>query len=379
MPIHASATFIHPSSAALDEAFERGSREGQFVYSRHGNPTVSALESVMTAAEAGRGAVAVSSGMAAVHLALLTAGTPLGSAEPHPRHILAAQDLYGATHSLMHSFFSSQNIGLSYCDVSNLDAFQATLDACEPDVVLVESLSNPLLKVADVEALAQRAHAAGARLVVDATLTTPILHQPLTQGADIVVHSATKYLSGHADVIGGVVVVRTSFMLDTAQRYARTLGTSLGPFEARLVSLGVKTLALRVRQQSANALYIAEWLRHHPRVSRVIYPGLADHPQHELAARQFGACFGGMLTFELADATREKVYRVMDSLQLVLPATSLGDIYTLITYPSISSHRDLSAEARHAQGISDGMLRLSVGIEDADDIKADLEQALSSI
>ncbi|HEY3343235.1 MAG TPA: PLP-dependent transferase, partial [Anaerolineae bacterium] len=178
MPIYASATFLHPSSAELDMAFEQGSREGQFVYTRYGNPTVSALENVMASAENGRGAAAVSSGMSALYLALLAAGTPPGAQEPHPRHILAAQDLYGSTHALMHDFFSAQKVGLTYFDVADLAGFQAALTQCEPDVVLIESLSNPLLKIADIQALAQLTHTANARLVVDATMTTPILHQP---------------------------------------------------------------------------------------------------------------------------------------------------------------------------------------------------------
>jgi cystathionine gamma-synthase len=378
MPIYASATFLQPSSAELDAAFEPANRASHYVYTRYGNPTVSSLEAVMAAAEGGRGAVAVSSGMTALYLALLAAGTPRGESDPHPRHVLAARDLFGSTHALLRSFFAAQNVGLTLCDVTDLAAFQAALDACEPDVVLVESLSNPLLKVADIAVLAQRAHAADARLVVDATLTTPILHRPLEAGADIVVHSATKYLGGHADVSGGVLVARTGLMLDVAQRYSRLIGLALGPFEAHQVSRGVKTLALRVRQQCANALRVAEWLRGHPRVSRVIYPGCEDHPQYELAERQFGGLFGGMLAFELAGGTREAAFRLMDGLKLVLPATSLGDIYTLITYPPISSHRDISPEMRQEQGITDGLLRLSLGIEDAEDIIADLAQALGS-
>ena len=375
MPIYTSTTFVHPSSAQLDQAFEQGSREGQFVYTRYGNPTVSGLEAVMTAAEGGRGAVACSSGMMAIYLALLAAGTPRGATEHHPRHILAAQDLFGSTHVLLRNFFSAQGVGVSYFDSTSLDSLEAALDEHEPDVVLIESLSNPLLKIADIAAIAECAHACDARLVVDATMTTPILHQPLAQGADIVVHSATKYLGGHADVSGGVLVARTGLMADTAVKYSRLIGANLGPFEARLVARGIKTLSLRVRQQCANAQRVAAWLQQQPCVSTVIYPGLESHPQHALAMRAFGGLYGGIVTFELAEATRDNALRFMDHLKLVLAATSLGDIYTLITYPPISSHRDLSPEQRKAQGISDGILRLSVGIEDADDIIADLAQA----
>ena len=194
-PITASTTFLHPRSSELDEAFNRAEHgETEFIYTRYDNPTVAALEEAMANIENGRGAVACSSGMAALYLALLAAGTPRGASEPHPRHILASKDLYGSTHALMRRFFNAQNVGLTYFDVTDLKAFKAALDEHEPDVVLVESLSNPLLKMADIEAIAELAHAADARLIVDATLTTPIAHLPLQQGADIVVHSATKYL-----------------------------------------------------------------------------------------------------------------------------------------------------------------------------------------
>ncbi len=323
--------------------------------------------------------MACASGMAALYLAVLAAGTPLGSTQPRPRHILAASELYGATHTLLRDFFAAQNVGLSTFDATDPAALEAALGQNEPDVrVLIESLSNPLLKVADVRAIAERVHAAGARLVVDATMASPILHRPLAEGADVVVHSATKFLGGHGDVVGGVLAARTGFMLATAQRYARLLGVGLGPFDARLVSRGMKTLSLRVRQQCANAVRVAEWLHVQPGVARVMYPGLPDHPQHELAARQFGGLFGALVTFELAEGTAERAFRLMDRLELILPATSLGDVYTLISYPAISSHRDVPAEVRHRQGIGDGVLRLSVGIEDAGDIIADLEQALGA-
>ncbi len=379
-PIYATATFLHPRSADLDAAFERAEHgESEYIYTRYNNPTVEALEMAMASVEGGRGAVACASGMAALYLALLAAGTPRGSTEPHPRHILASKDLYGSTHALMRRFFNAQSVGLSYFDVTDLKAFQAALDEHEPDVVLVESLSNPLLKMADIETIAKMTHDADARLIVDATLTTPVAHLPLEQGADIVVHSATKYLSGHADVSGGILVARTGFMLDTARSYCRQIGTTLGPFEARLISRGIKTLSLRMKQQCNNALRVAQRLEKHPKVSRVLYPGLASHPQHKFAALNYCGIFGAMVTFELRDITRDHIFQFMDDLKLVLPATSLGDIYTLITYPPVSSHRDVSADELREQGITEGMLRLSVGIEDIEDIMADLEQALAKV
>ena len=383
-PIFATTTFLHGGATGLDSAFERAEQGGdEYVYSRYGNPTVVALETAMADIEVGRGAVATASGMAALYLAVLAAGTPVGSNEPQVRHILASQDLYGSTHGLLRRFFQSNNVGLSLFDVDDLKGFKKALDEHEPDVVLIESLSNPLLKLADIETIAELAHAADARLVVDATMTTPVLQQSLKLGADIVVHSATKYLSGHADAMGGILVARTGFMLDTARSYCRSLGSCLSPFEAKLISRGIKTLELRVKQQSANALAVAQWLEKHPVIARVFYPGLPSHPQHKFAALQWCRQFGGMLTFELAASPsrtlRESTFKVMDALKLILPATSLGDIYSVMTYPSISSHRDVKPEVLLAQGVTDGTLRLSVGIEGVEDIVADLEQALNSL
>jgi cystathionine gamma-synthase/methionine-gamma-lyase len=284
----------------------------------------------------------------------------------------------------MHRFFASQQVGLSYFDAADPKAYRTALRKHEPDIVLVESLSNPLLKLADVASLAELAHDADARLVVDATLTTPVVSQPLQQGADIVVHSATKYLGGHADVCGGVLAARTGFMLDTARNYCRLLGTTLGPFEARLISRGIKTLSLRLNHQCASAMRVAEWMERHPAVARVIYPGLASHPQHKLAALLLCDTFGALVTFELDPALlgpspRDGIFGFMDALKLILPATSLGDVYTLITYPPVSSHRDVAAEELRAQGISEGMLRLSIGIEDVEDIIGDLSQAMDTL
>jgi cystathionine gamma-synthase/methionine-gamma-lyase len=374
-PIHNSTTFLYSTAEALDAAFEAGG--DQVVYTRWGNPTVQAFETAMADVEGGRGAVATGSGMAALYLALMAAGTPRGSTQPAPRCILASRDLYGTTETLLRDFFAAQHAEVIFCDMNDVKAVKAALDAHEPDVLLLESLSNPLLKWADVEAICAHAHKADARVIVDSTLATPVLFRPIEHGADLVVHSATKYLSGHADATGGVVVARTGMLLDNARRYAIQLGTVLGPFEARLISRGLKTLSLRVKQQCANAFRIAKALQGHAKLKHVIYPGLPNHPQHGLASLNTCGQFGGLLSFELAEGTREAAFAFMNRLKLILPATSLGDIYSLITYPPISSHRELNDDERAAHGISAGLLRLSVGIEDAGDLIADIEQALA--
>jgi cystathionine gamma-synthase/methionine-gamma-lyase len=377
-PIHTSTTFFYPNASALDEAFECGGES--VVYTRHGNPTLQSLECAMAEAEGGRGAVATASGMSALYLALLAASTPRGSTEPQPRHFLVSNDLYGQTQSLLQRFFASQQVQVTYVDMTDHAAVQAMLDAHEPDVVLFESISNPLLKVADIETICKLAHEVDARVIVDATLSTPVLHQPLAQGADLVVHSATKYLSGHADATGGIIVARTSLLLDTARRYQNLVGAILGPFEARLISRGLKTLSLRVKQQCANAQLVAEALQSHKNISRVYYPGLKSHTQHALASLVFcGGRFGGMVSFDLCDGSRTCAYKFMDALKLLLPATSLGDVYSLVTYPPLSSHRDLPEATRRAYGIGDGLVRLSIGIEDASDIIDDIYQALDQL
>jgi cystathionine gamma-synthase len=376
MPIYTTATYIYPNTAALDEAF--GTGQG-YVYARYGNPTVGALEQVMATAEGGAGAIAFGSGMAALHAAILAAGTPRGATQPQVRGILAARDLYGATTALLETFFAAQGVPVAYCDMCDLAAVDAAIDTAHPDVVLVEQISNPLLKVVDIDALARRAHAAGARLIVDNTITTPIVQRPLDLGADLVVHSATKYLGGHADATGGIVVARTTLLRDTLRSYNKLLGAILGPFEAQLITRGIKTLSLRVHQQCDNAAAVAAWLQEQPEVARVYYPGLSSHPQHDLAARVFGGLFGAMVTFELRVGRREALFRFVDGLRLILPATSLGDIYTLVSLPLISSHRDLTIEQRAERGIGEGLVRLSIGIEEMGDLIEDLRGALQAV
>lgn len=372
-PIYTSTTYIHASATALDDAFAGGT---EAVYSRYGNPTVSQVEAAMKVAEGGTAAVMFSSGMAALHAALLAAGTPRGENNPKITGIVYAKDLYGATQSLIEQFFSSLGVPVvatDLCDPANLEQI---LSGFKANVVFVEQLSNPLLRVVDVAALAKLAHAGGARLVVDNTLSSPLLEQPLRLGADFAVHSTTKFLGGHGDVTGGAVVARTTMGGDVLRRFSRLLGAVLGPFEASQVARGIKTLSLRVERQCESAAKVAAYLEAHPKIAKVNYPGLPSHPHHGLATERFGGRYGAMVSFTLASDDRSSAFGVMDSLELILPGTSLGDIYTLITSPIVSSHRDIAPEVRAARGITDGMLRLSIGIEEPADIIADLEQAI---
>ncbi len=373
-PIYATSTFIHSSAAALDRAFD----ENGLVYGRYGNPTVDSFEKIVAAAEGGIGAVAFASGMAALHTAFLAAGTPRGATQPEASTIIAGQDMYGSTRTLLNQFFAAQGWSVSYCDMTDLECFAEQLRA-RPAIVFLEPISNPLLKITDLPRIVELARDAGARVVVDNTFATPLLLRPIEHGVDLVVHSATKYLGGHGDVVGGVVAARTHLMHNTLRSYGKLLGATLGPYEAWLLARGLKTLSLRVRRQCTSAYEVAHWLRAQPQVSKVYYPGLADHPQHELAQQLFGGLFGGIVAFDLRVATQEVAFTFMDALKLVLPGSTLGDIYSLVSYSARSSHRDVPVEERRAQGIGDGLVRLSVGIEDVADILDDLKQALAVV
>nr|MBA3945737.1 PLP-dependent transferase [Herpetosiphonaceae bacterium] len=232
MPIYATATYLHPSAAELDQAFT----DGGLVYGRYGNPTVNGFEVAVALLEGGVGAVAFGSGMAALHAAILAAGTPRGATQPSFRHVLAARDMYGTTRTLLNDFFGAQGITTDFVDMGDLEAVKQSIAARRPDVVVVEPISNPLLKLVDLPALTELCRAAGARLVVDNTLPTPLMLRPLLQGADFAVHSATKYLGGHGDVIGGVVAARSRLPLDNLRTYSKLLGAVLGPFDARLLA-----------------------------------------------------------------------------------------------------------------------------------------------
>jgi cystathionine gamma-synthase/methionine-gamma-lyase len=368
-PIHPTVGFLYDSLDDLDAIF--GTTKEGYVYPRYGSPTVTAFEDAAAELEGGEAAFAFASGMAAIHVALLAAGVKAGTA------IVAALDLYGATYALVGRLMTTLGAQARFVDVTNLSEVEAALAEAHPAALLAETISNPLLKVADVPALAELAHRHGAPMLIDNTFASPYLLNPLAHGADYVIHSATKYLGGHGDVMAGVVVTSKQ---NRARLYElnKLVGSVLGPFEAWLAMRGVKTLSLRMRQQCANAARIAQWLSGQPAIARVNYPGLAAHPQHELARRLFGdKGFGGMLSFELADADRARTFRFMEALELCQAATTLGDVYTLVLHPATSSHRALTPEDRARVGIGEGLVRLSAGIEDADDIIADLAQALS--
>ena len=370
-PIYPSVGYLYESMEDLDGVFA-GGRPG-YVYPRYGSPTVAALEEAVATLEGGEAAIATASGMAAIHLALLAAGVGPG------QRVVAAQDVYGATYALLANLLRAQGVETHFVDAADLDAVRAAVREARPRLLLVETVSNPLLKVADLPALAEIAHGAGALLAVDSTFATPYLVQPLALGADYCIHSATKYLGGHGDVMGGVVVA-TAERCAQMRELLKLTGGNLGPMEAWLVLRGLKTLPLRMRQHSANAMQVAQWLATRPEVARVNYPGLPSHPQHALATRLFRAgLYGGMVSFELAGAGRKEVFRFMEALRLCLPATTLGDVYSLVLYPAMSSHRAVPAEERARIGIGDGLVRLSVGIEEAGDIIDDIRQALGAV
>jgi cystathionine beta-lyase/cystathionine gamma-synthase len=370
-PIHNAVTYTYDDMRRLDAVFS-GEQSG-YVYSRFGNPTVAALETAIAQLERTESALACASGMAAVHLSLVAAGATPGTT------VLAAQDIYGGTHALLAQVFKARGVGFHTVDMTDLNAAAEAIAKAEPTTLLVETISNPLLKVADIPALAQLAHRAQAELIVDNTFATPCLYRPALSGADYVVYSATKYLAGHGDVVGGVIA-GSAERCQAARESQKLIGSVLGPNEAWLVLRGLKTLVLRMRQQSWNASLVARFLSSHPRVSKVYYPALPTHPHFALCRRLFSTnLYGGMVSFEIEGADQEQVFRFMDALQLIVPGTSLGDVTSLILYPAHSSHRTLSEEERQRLGITPSLVRLSVGIEEASDIIADLAQALDAI
>ncbi len=366
-PIYASSSFFYEKAEDLESVFNQ-EKTGQ-VYSRYGNPTCCALEEQVSALEGADFAVSTASGMAAVHLGLMAALLD------GRKSIVAADVLYGQTTSMLMKVLEPLGIETRFADPTDLEKFAAVVEKAQPGCIFIESISNPLLRVPEIDKVAAIAKQHGAALVVDSTFTTPVLLRPLELGADIVVHSATKYLSGHGDVLGGLVLGRDEIK-PIVHYLQKTFGANMSPFEAYLAQRGVKTLPLRMEKQCRNAAVVGRTLAEREDVERVYYPGNPDHPDYETCRRFFPeGLFGAVVSFDLAGG-RERVLAFMDALEMTVPATSVGDLHTMVLYPPMSSHRDLAPKHRERLGIGDGLVRVSVGIEDADDIVADLAQAI---
>ncbi len=370
-PIYASATYTYESMAEIDRVF--GGELPGYIYTRYGNPTVTALETAIQVIEAGATACAYSSGMAALHAALLACELSSGAT------VLASQDLYGATTNLLQAILGPFGIKTVTVDFANLDEVRSKALEIKPRVLIAETISNPLLKVCDIDAGAEIAREVGARLIIDNTFASPYLCQPLKHGADFVVHSATKFLSGHADAMGGIAVSRDAADSMALIGVMKLVGGVLSPWEAHEILRGVKTLAVRMDRHCENARALAKRLSNHSRIGRVYYPGFTSADRQEVANRILREChLGALISIELKDNSREAAFGFMDALKLCVRSTSLGDVFTSVLHPATASHRDLSPARRLQLEITDGLVRISVGIENVNDIIADIEQALGA-
>jgi len=358
VPVYQTSTFFQKS---LDTF-------GAYEYTRSGNPTRTALETALAALEGGRYGLAFASGSAAT-VAVLQMLKP-------GDHLVAGCDLYGGTYRLLESVYKPQGILVTYANTYDVREFERAFTA-HTRMVWIESPTNPLLRITDIAAVAEESKRRGALLVVDNTFLSPYFQKPLALGADIVMHSTTKYIAGHSDLIGGAVVTSNEDAYKAVKFYQNAAGAVPGVWDCWLTLRGLKTLAVRMREHEANARYLAEWLQTHSAIERVIYPGLPSHPQHALAQRQQGG-FGAMISIALRGGYPE-VKRFCERLKLFLLAESLGGIESLVCYPPKMSHAVLSEQERLAQGITPNMVRLSVGIEHREDLQADLAQALAAV
>lgn len=355
-PIHFASTFRQPGAGQW----------GDFDYSRSGNPTRTNLENTLASLEGGCGALAFSSGMAAIHCVtmMLKAGD----------HVVAGSDLYGGAYRLLHKICARAGIDVTLVDIIDTSAVEAAITD-KTKLVWAETIGNPRLTVPDLSALAKIAHAADAKIGVDNTFGSPALVRPLEHDIDIVMHSATKYLGGHSDCLGGTLAVRDGNLYDELYYIQNATGAVMDPMTCFLVARGLKTLDLRVREQSKTAMQIAQWLQSHPRVKEVLYPGLASHPQHAMATKLLDGGYGAMVTFEL-DGSIKETAKACESTRLFHLAVSLGAVESLIEQPATMSHASYDAADRVKFGISDGLIRLSIGLESFEDLKADLDQAI---
>lgn len=357
VPIYQTATYVQ-EEMGVDRGYE---------YARVQNPTREALEECVASLEGGLAGHAFASGMAAIHTlaSLLEAGD----------HAVVSRNVYGGTYRLFHQVLERHGLRFSWVDTTDLDAVRRAVTG-ETRLVLAETPTNPMMDVSDLAALAEIAHEAGALLAVDNTFMSPYFQRPLELGADLVVHSATKFLNGHSDSVGGVLVSSREEDAEWFRFVSKSAGAILSPFDSFLVLRGLKTLAVRMERHEANARAVAAFLDGHPKVAKVLYPGLPHHPGHEVQARQ-ATGFGALITFDLGGAAAAK--RLLDRLEVMSLAESLGGVETLISHPASMTHASVPEAMRRELGLTDGMIRVSVGIEDLDDLTGDLEQALEGV
>jgi len=367
-----SSSFCFGSAAEAAERFAHA--EEGYTYSRVTNPTVTMFQNRLAALEGGEACIATASGMSAI-MSVVMCALQAGD------HLISSQSIFGSTLQMFNVIFSKFGISATFVDPTDLDAWKKAIQP-NTKMFFLETPSNPLTEVADIEAIGRIAKQAQAMFVVDNCFCTPVLQQPLKLGADVVVHSATKYLDGQGRVLGGALVGSRQFVMDKVFPFVRTAGPTLSAFNAWVLLKGMETLGIRVERQSANALELARWLEAHPAVSRVFYPGLASHPQHEIAMRQQKSG-GAIVSFEVrgstSEAQRSNAWSVIDHTEMCSITANLGDTRTTITHPASTTHGRISPEARVAAGITEGLIRLAVGLEDVKDVRADLARGLDAV
>ena len=363
-PIFMASAFHFDTTDELEAVF--GNEQHGYTYARYGNPTTHAFETAVSRLEGAEGAIAFSSGMAAIYAALslvVEAGAT----------VVASRDIYGASYSILRTHLSKLGVTPVFVDITDLAEVETAVVEHRPVAILAETVSNPLLRVADIPALARIAAPVGAKLLIDNTFATPLLVNPLALGADMAIHSSTKYIAGHGDILGGVIAA-SSETVDALGEQMKLLGANPSPMDAWLSLRGLKTMPLRFERQCRSAAEIARRLSEDPRIGRVNYPDPNANPGGQFRS----GLRGGMVSFEIAGADQGAIFRLFDALEMVIPATTLGDVYSLVLYPAKTSHRALTPEERAEVGISDSLVRLSVGIEAPDDIVNDISQALDA-
>ena len=357
IPIYQTSTYVQP---------ELGKHKG-YEYARTKNPTRSALEANLAALERGKHGFCFASGMSAIDVVfrMLQSGD----------HVVAGEDMYGGSYRLFSRVLEKFGLKFTYVDTSDVNAVRAAIRP-ETKIVYLETPTNPMMRVTDLRACAEVAHKAGALVVVDNTFCSPYIQRPIELGADIVLHSTTKFLNGHSDSVGGAVITNSDEVAEKIGFLQNAVGAILSPFDSWLVLRGIKTLAVRMRQHEENGMAMAEYLSRHPKVKKIYYPGLSNHPQHELAKRQMNG-FGSMISFELG--SKENAKKFLDRVRLCSLAESLGGVESLISHPESMTHGSVPTDTRKRLGITPGLVRISVGIEDIEDLIADLDNAFEGV